>query len=265
LEFNGATIVLGLLGDPVAQARSPGAANTALMYAGQLGAYVVVPMHVTADHLADFVNSLRHMRNFGGAIVTMPHKVSIVPLIDELTPEARLIGAVNVMRREPDGRLIGTALDGEGFVGGLVSSGHLVRGAKCMLAGAGGAASSVAFALGKHGAAVLYLTNRTRSKAEALAMRLRENFPQLAVHVHTPPRVPVDFAINGTSLGMKINDPLPFEESLIDRARVVAECVIAPERTKLLELARRKGKRIHTGLPMLAAQVKLMLDFMRAG
>ncbi len=264
MEFNGYTVVLGMLGDPVAQARSPGAANQALMYAGRLGPYVVVPMHVTADHLAEFVASLRHMRNFGGAIVTMPHKVSIVPLIDELTAEAQLIGAVNVIRRENDGRLVGTALDGEGFVGGLLTAGHAVQGAKCLLAGAGGAASSVAFALAGHGVTALHLTNRTRSKAEALAAKLRARYDQLEVTVNAAPRIPLDFIINGTSLGMKPNDPLPVEEALLERTRVVADCVIAPEMTKLLELARRKGRKIHTGVPMLAAQVKMMLAFMRA-
>jgi shikimate dehydrogenase len=264
VDFNGGTIVMGLIGDPVAQARSPVAANTALMYSGKLGRYVVVPMHVTSEHLAEFVNSLRHMRNFGGAIVTMPHKMAVTALVDELTPEAKLIGAVNVIRRDPDGRLVGTALDGEGFVGGLLAAGHAVQGAKCLLAGAGGAASSVAFALARHGAGMLYLTNRTRAKAEALAGKLRESYPQLSVYVEATPRLPLDFAINGTSLGMKPNDPLSFDESLIERARVVAECVIAPEMTKLLELARRKGKKIHTGVPMLTAQVKMMLEFMRA-
>jgi shikimate dehydrogenase len=187
-----------------------------------------------------------------------------VPLVDELTPEARLVGAVNVIRREADGRLLGTALDGDGFVGGLVAAGHLVRGSKCLLAGAGGAASSVAFALGKHGVHTLYLQNRTRARAEALGAKLREAFPQLTVLVHAPPRIPFDFAINGTSLGMLLTDPVPFEDAHIDLARVVAECVIAPEMTKLLSVARRKGKKIHTGVPMLAAQVKLMLEFMRA-
>ena len=264
MEFNGSTIVLGLLGDPVAQARSPGAANQALMYAGKLGHYVVVPMHVTAERLAEFVAALRHMRNFGGAIVTMPHKVSVVPLLDELTPEAQIVGAVNVIRRDPDGRLVGTALDGEGFCGGLQVAGHSVKDTRCLLAGAGGAASSVAFSLARRGVTSIYLMNRTRTRAESLATRLRESYPQLEVVVNAQPRIPIDFAINATSLGMKANDALPFDEALLDRVRVVAECVIAPEITKLLELARRKGRKIHTGVPMLAAQVKLMLEFMRA-
>jgi len=97
------------------------------------------------------------LRQWGqlGAFVSMPHKAAIVPLLDELTPEARLVGAVNVVRRAADGRLIGTVLDSEGFVAGLRSAGHEVAGASYLLMGAGGAAAAIAFALAAHGCASL--------------------------------------------------------------------------------------------------------------
>jgi hypothetical protein len=90
-------------------------------------------MHVGTVGLANN-GALRHVGNFAGAIVSMPHKMAVVDLLDELT-QARLVGAVNVICRRADGRLVGTILDGEGFVGGL-RAGHRVAGARCLLAGA---------------------------------------------------------------------------------------------------------------------------------
>jgi shikimate dehydrogenase len=260
--FNGNMQLLGLIGDPVAQARTPGMANKILQERGKLGPYVFAPMHVSPNNLAGFVAGIRTMKNFCGAVVTMPHKSNMALLVDELTPEAQMVEAVNVIRREKDGKLVGTVLDGEGFVGGLQSVGHTVAGKACVLVGAGGAASAIAFSLVKHGCGSLYLLNRTQTKANDLAQRLREAFPGIAVSTVLPNDQAFDIAINATSLGMKPEDKLPMEEALIDRTSLVAECVIAPEITALLEVAKRKGCQVHTGVPMLSAQMGLMLDFM---
>lgn len=262
MTISGATLVLGLIGDPVVQARSPATINAILQERGLFGRYADVPMHVAEGGLADFVRGLRAQKNFAGAVVTMPHKSAAARLVDSLTDEARVLGAVNVIRREPDGTLAGTLLDGEGFVGGLAAAGHRVRGARCILFGAGGAASSVAFALAKHGCASLVLVNRTRQKAESLAEKIRALFPAVDVAAGEPAADGYDIAINGTSLGMKPGDALPFGEDVVDRAGLVADCVLAPEMTRLLSLARSRGKPIHTGVPMLVAQVEAMMAFM---
>jgi shikimate dehydrogenase len=257
--------VLGLIADPVVQARSPAMANARLLERRLYGSFVLVPMHVPAAGLAPFVAALRHQRNFSGAIVSMPHKIEIVALLDELTPEVRLVGAVNVIRRNAAGRITGTVLDGEGFVAGLLGAGHRVRDAVCLLAGAGGAASAVAFALAKHGCAELHLANRTPAKAEALAARVRRAFPNVVVTVGEDAPTIIDIAINATSLGMRAGDALPISEVVIDRSKLVAECVIAPETTRLLEIARQRGCAIHTGVAMLTSQLDLMLEFMGVG
>lgn len=262
MQISGETRILALIGDPVSQARTPAMANQFLMQSGDFGRFVLVPMHVAPSDLQDVMKGLRAMQNFAGAVVTMPHKKSMVALVDELTPEARLVGAVNVIRREAQGTLVGTVLDGEGFVGGLAAAGHTVKGKTCVLVGAGGAASAIAFALAKHGCERLFLLNRTSAKAESLAARLRHSFPDLSVSTAMPLSEEVDITINGTSMGMKPGDELPLPEVLIDRSRLVADCVLAPEISPLLDLARKKGKVIHTGVPMLAAQMKRMLTFM---
>ena len=172
---------------------------------------------------------------------------------------------MNVIRRDAAGRIAGTTLDGEGFVGGLLGAGHRVRDAACLLAGAGGAASAVAFALAKHGCAALHLANRTSAKAEALAMRVRRTFPNVTVTTGSDAAPTSDIAINATSLGMRAEDPLPFSTDVIDRSALVAECVIAPEMTRLLDVARRRGRAIHTGVAMLESQLDRMLAFMGVG
>jgi shikimate dehydrogenase len=156
-------------------------------------------------------------------------------------------------------------LDGEGFVAGLLDAGHRVRDAVCLLAGAGGAASAVAFALAKHGCARLHLVNRTPAKAAALAVRVSDAFPNVALTIGGDVPAKIDVAINGTSLGMRAGDALPIDESVIDRSALVAECVIAPDMTRLLEVAQRRGAAIHAGVAMLASQLDLMLDFMGVG
>jgi len=275
--ISGATRVLGLIADPVTQARAPGMANALLAARGRSSKHVLVPLQVGPEGLAATIAALRSWRNFDGAVVSMPHKIAVCALLDELTPQARQVGAVNVIRRAQDARedgqgrvrLVGTVLDGEGFVGGLARAGHEVAGKHCVLAGAGGAASAIAFALAAHGCASLTLLNRTRDKAQALAARVAAAYPELIVgapdmNADTQAGERYDIAVNATSLGMRPGDALPFSAALIDASTLVAECVIAPEITPLLEAARSRGKLIHTGPPMLAAQMEMMLEFMGA-
>lgn len=260
----GSTKVLALIADPVVQAHFPGLANGLLQQQDRFGPFVLLPMQVSKAALIDVLTGLRQIRDFAGAIVSMPHKTAIVPLVDEITPEARLVGAVNVIRKTAAGWLTGTMLDGEGFVGGLKSSGHEIKGSSCLLVGAGGVASAIAFALAKYGCASIKIVNRTASKAAFLASRIREAFPKVWVQSGDAADEHFDLAINGTSLGMQANDPLPMPEAVVSRAALVADCVIAPEMTRLLETARGHGCAIQTGAPMLAAQMEMMLSFMEA-
>jgi shikimate dehydrogenase len=261
LRLTGATQILGLIANPVAQARSPAMANALLRDWGRLGEFVLVPFQVPAGALDGAIAALRHVGNFAGAIVSMPHKCAILPMLDELTPQARLVEAVNVIRRSPDGRLVGTVMDGEGLVAGLRSTGHDAQGASCLLVGAGGAASAIAFALAAHGCQSLTIVNRTAARAASLAARVGAAFPAVLVRAGDPGDR-YDVAINATSLGMRPDDALPISSEVVERAALIAECVIAPERTRLLEIATAKGRAIQTGVPMLAAQMELMLRFM---
>jgi shikimate dehydrogenase len=110
----------------------------------------------------------------------------------------------------------------------------------------------------------LAILNRTQAKADALAAQVRTAFPALDVRTDDDGRA-VDVAVNATALGMRPGDALPMSRDLVGRSALVAECVLAPEMTPLLELARGLGRTIHPGLPMLTAQMDLLLDFMGVG
>jgi shikimate dehydrogenase len=259
MSVSGRTDVLAILGDPIVQARTPGLVNAALTARGVDA--VLVPLHVPAGGLASVVDALTEIRNFRGAVVTMPHKTAILELLDDVTPEARRVGGCNVLRREPDGRLVGTMFDGDGFAAGLLAAGHDVKGARVFLAGAGGAAAGIALALAKRGIVALTIHNRTAEKATALAARVREVAPRLTVAVGGSDPAGHDVVINATSLGMKPGDPLPLRTDGLVPAMLVAEAVIYPE-TPLLAAAAKRGCRVHPGEAMLVAQIELMVDFM---
>ncbi len=260
MEITGRTALYAILADPVAQARAPGLVNAALAARG-LDA-VLVPLRVPSEGIGRVVAALRLVDNFRGAVVSMPHKSRVLSLVDEATPRAREVGACNVIRREADGRLIGAMYDGEGFVAGLRRAGHEVGGKRVFLAGAGGAASAIAFAMGEFGAEAVTIHNRTADKAEALAARVRRVWPRLAVAVGGRDASGHDLVINATSLGMRDGDALPLEARTLDRGAVAAEIVIADEPTPFLAAARERGCAVHFGKPMLEAQIDLMLEFM---
>lgn len=261
-HITGHARLLALIADPVVQARTPDLANAVLQSQGLDNQYTLLPLQVTADNLVSVIAGLRGVGNFAGAVVSMPHKQSILPLLDSLSDEARAVGAVNVIRRDEDGKLHGGLMDGEGFVAGLESAGHGVSERHIFMAGAGGAASAIAWALAKYGCRSLTLHNRHTEKAEALADKLAQAFPALTINLADTKSRRYDIAINATPLGMHSGDALPFDIAVIQRSTLVTECVLAPEMTVLLQMAKAEGKAVHTGLPMLQGQLTLMLQFM---
>ncbi len=258
--ITGRTAVLGIIADPVVQARAPALMNAALAERDRDA--VLVPLQVHRGDLATALAGLRVLQSFRGAVVSMPHKTDLTGLLDEVTPEGRQVGACNVIRREADGRLVGTMFDGEGFIAGLSRAGHEVHGHRVFLAGAGGAAAAIAFALGKYGAAALTLHNRTRAKAEDIAARLRATWPRLEVELGGPDPSGHDLVVNATALGMHAADAMPLEVNRLGPGVLAAEIVIAPKTTAFLAAAAARGCLVHYGEPMLAAQIDLMIDFM---
>lgn len=258
-RISGTTRVVAIIGDPIAQVRAPGAFG-ALFEAQAIDA-VCVAMHVGPDGLEAAIAGMRGWRNLVGLSVTIPHKGPICRYLDALSERARRVGVVNAVRREPDGRLVGDIFDGEGFVGGLRREGIAVDGASAWLVGAGGAGTAIAFALVEHGIRRLTLTDTNTARAEALAARLGAERPGCAV-VAQGVSDPVDIAINATPLGMRAEDPLPFDPAPLAATTVVAEVIMKPPTTRLLRAAVRLGRRIHRGHHMLDNQIDLYAQFL---
>jgi shikimate dehydrogenase len=256
----GHTRIFGILADPIYHVKTPEVMNALFKQHGVDG--VLIPIHVAPDGLAAIVDGLRKMRNFGGFIATVPHKPAMLALCDEITPEAKQIGAVNCVRRDTDGRMIGTMLDGIGFVEALRATGADPRGLRAYVAGAGGAASAIAFALAAAGASHITIANRSGAKASELADRLHAVFPAVSVSTDAGAVQGHDLVVNGTSLGMKPEDARPLDFSLLESRQIVAEAIMEPEMTPLLKAADAKGCRIQRGKPMLESQIVLMAKHM---
>lgn len=256
--ITGHTRLYGVIAHPIAHVKAPEEMNAHFAALGHDG--VLVPFHVRAEDLAQVIDSLRRVENFGGLIVTMPHKGAALPLCDSVVGDAAAIGAVNIIRRDPDGSLVGAMLDGTGFVRGLEASDIRVARMSACLLGAGGAGSAIAFALAEAGVASLRIVNRSRDRAEDLARRVAAHYPGVKVSVGGPETARHDLVVNATSLGLRPGDPLPLSDLSFRPGQIVADAIMEPEVTPLLAAAGEKGARIQFGRPMLRQQIRLMAE-----
>ncbi len=255
--ISGHTRLTVILADPVAHVQTPQAIND-LARKRDIDA-VMVPLEVAPHDLSKAVEGLRGIRNLCGIVVTVPHKSAAMLLCDVLSARALQAGAVNAIRREPDGQLAGDMFDGVGFTAGLERAGIELRGRRAYLAGAGGAANAIAFALAERGVPVLSIYNRTRAKAQDLAARVATAFPNVRIEVAAS-KDPTghDLVVNATSLGLKSGDALPVDAGRLEPDMIVAEVIVQPEMTPFLEAASQRGCRIHPGKAMLAEQLELI-------
>jgi shikimate dehydrogenase len=256
---NGATRLYGTIGDPIRQLRATAVMSQVFAAVGANAVWL--PFEGGPELLPLMLDALAKMRNLGGFTVTIPHKTSILPLLARTTKRAQASGSVNLVKREKDGSLAGDIVDGTGFVAGFEAHGHKVRGASVWLVGLGGAGGAIAAALCEAGVGRLLVTELNDARAEAALNRLSKHYPNVpTASVDTPPKG-VHYAINATPLGLKAGDPLPFDPMQLDSDVVVAEVIMSPVETPLLQRARTHGRRIHHGRHMLDHQVPLYLEW----
>lgn len=260
MTITGATALCFTIASPVGHVRTPAAFNALAEQGGR--DVVMAPLEVTPVDLPDFLRLMRRLPNVVGAVVTVPHKSAAAALCDTFSERAAACAAVNVIRRTARGTLEGDMLDGVGFVTGLERAGHKLQGRSVFLAGAGGAARAIAFAVAEAGASRIAVYNRTQSRALALVEQLRQRFPRMAASATKDDVRGFDIIINATSLGLKPGDPIPIDASYITPDQLVAEIVMQPERTPLIEAAAAVGARIHLGRAMLDAQLDLIADYL---
>jgi len=226
---------------------------------------VVVPMGVKADDYTVFFDKLFRLSNVRGALVTMPHKVATVALLDEASTAVRIAGSCNAVLRRDDGRLAGDMFDGAGFTRGLARKGFAMRDSSCLIVGAGGVGSAIAASLAAEGVARLALSDTNTASAQRLAQRLRQHYPALDAVVATNDPQGFDLVVNATPLGMNAGDALPFDVSRLAARTFVGEVVMKQEVTPLLAAARERGCRTQVGTDMLFEQIPAYLEFFGYG
>jgi len=226
---------------------------------------VVVPMGVKPEDYAVSLAQIFKFSNLRGALVTMPHKVTTMSLVDEVTPTARVAGACNAVLKRPDGSLLGDQFDGAGFVRGVERKGRLFKGTRVLVSGTGGVGSAIAASIAAAGAAELMLFDMSDASAQALAARLREHYPQMKVTTGSKDPAGFDIVVNATPLGMKDSDPLPFDVDRIAPETFVGEVVMKTEYTPLLQAAKAKGCQVQVGTDMLFEMIPAYLEFFGFG
>ena len=226
---------------------------------------VVVPMGVKADDYPAFVRQLFRLTNIRGALVTMPHKVTTVSLVDEVTPTARIAGAANAILLRPDGTLLGDQFDGAGFVRGVERKGKKLKGARALVVGSGGVGSAIAASLAGAGVAAIGLFDMSAASAEALGGRLKDHYPQLEVRTGSNDPAGWDVVVNATPLGMNPGDPLPIDMDRLDAGTFVGEVVMKQATTPFLQAAIDRGLPVQVGTDMLFEMIPAYLEFFGFG
>jgi shikimate dehydrogenase len=222
---------------------------------------VVVPMGVKSEHYVQFLPLLFRLANVLGAVVTMPHKVATLPLVQEVSTAAKIAGACNAIRLQPDGRLLGDMFDGEGFLRGMLRKGRVVSGQRALVVGSGGVGSAIAASLAAAGVAAIGLYDVRSTTTQALAGRLRTHYPKLEIEVGVNDPKGYEIVVNATPLGMKEGDPLPIDVERISPSCFVGEVVMKEEITFFLRAAQARGCDIQVGIDMLFEQIPAYLEF----
>lgn len=233
--------------------------------------YLACEVH--PDDLRAAIEGAKAM-HFIGVNLTVPHKLLALDMMDALDATAKTWGAVNTVRFEgkdehgkwealaefPEPpraiRSHGFNTDADAINRALREDlGLTLAGARILLLGMGGAGRTAALKLASEGAAALFLVNRTRSKAVAVAEEIQARFPAVTTSLDYPTG-PVDLVLNATSLGLKPSDPFPFDETqfALERAGAVYDMIYRPAETRLLKLGRAAGCRASNGLGMLLHQ-----------
>jgi len=270
------TRLCGVIGDPIEHTMSPAIHNAGFTKLGL--DYLYVPFHVRKGELGKAIDGMRAL-NIRGLNVTIPHKVTIIPLLDELDPLAERIGAVNTVTND-DGVLKGYNTDASGFLQALLKRGIKPKGKNVVILGAGGASRAISFILAERGAHLVIL-NRQLKKAEELSSRLSTTFEkevkalQLAAENLAQVLDGADILVNATSVGMSpdINEtPLP--SNLLKPGLIVVDIVYNPIKTRLLREAEEAGTETVSGVDMFVWQgvlafeiwtgVKAPIELMRA-
>jgi shikimate dehydrogenase len=261
--ITGKTTLIAHVGYPIDAFKAPLIYNPYFEQAG-IDA-VVVPMGIEAADYPTVLRPLFRLTNILGALVTMPHKVTTVALLDEVSTAVKVAGSCNAILRRADGSLLGDVFDGVGFTRGLKRKNFKFEDASCLVVGTGGVGSAIAASIAGEGVAKLFLSDINGASAEALASRIKHHHPKIESGVRTNDPSGYQLVVNATPLGMMKGDPCPIDVTRLSATTFVGEVVMKQEITPLLQAAREKGCKYQVGTDMLFEQIPAYLEFFGLG
>ena len=259
MNIDGNTELIAHIGYPTHSFKSPLIYNPYFEKEG-INA-LVVPMSCQAEHYPEFLKSVFNLTNIRGALITMPHKVTTLSLLDEVTPTVKVAGACNAVKRDDKGRLVGDMFDGAGFVRGVKRKGFVLHGKRVLVVGSGGVGSAIAASLAAEKIAAISLFDINTTSCEALAQRLQSEYPQIKVSTGSNDPDGHDLVVNATPMGMNEGDPLPMDVLRIAPETFVGEVVMRLEMTAFLQAAKNRGCKVQVGSDMLFEQIPAYLEY----
>ncbi|WP_293574372.1 hypothetical protein [Phaeobacter sp.] len=259
MGITGKTKIFPIIGRPVETVFSPPAYNT---WFAEHGLDVqMLAMDVAPDTLPDFLRFMRSSESFLGCSVTYPYKQDVFEFSDDKTDRAERLGALNTLRRLPDGTLSGDATDGLAMVGAIKGKGVDPSGRSALILGAGGGAGwAIADALCEAGLAQLSVVDIDAGRVARVTNSLQNFWPEVAVQ--NDPKAKCDILVNATILGKSSNDPLPFGAAQIEATTIVCDVVTGDGDTELIKLSKNAQKFTVDGSDMGRCQLEPQLRFL---
>lgn len=262
----GTTKILGVMGFPVSHSLSPVMHNAAIAALGL--DYVYVPFPIAVEDLPTAIAGLKTIQSIRGFNLTIPHKVEVMPLLDEVLPIAQAVGAVNTVKRVGD-RLIGTNTDVAGFLNPLKQLNCEWENMPALILGGGGAAQAVVAACLELGCSVIHVAGRDPKKMKKFHGSMTSQLHDYNLRVHPWTSIPhllevAGIVINATPIGMAgdPNTPISEEEmDLLPDHAIAYDLIYTPRPTKFLQIAAAKGLKTIDGLEMLINQGAIGLEF----
>ena len=265
-NISGTTKILGVMGFPVSHSLSPAMHNAAI---AQLGMdYVYVPLPIPVENLASAIAGLKAVESVQGFNLTIPHNVEVLPLLDEVTPIARAVGAVNTVKRVGD-QWVGTNTDVAGFLEPLKQLNYDWSERPALVLGVGGAAKAVVAGCLELGCPMIHVVGRDSKKIKKFHGNMTSQLRDYNLRVHHWTSIPslleiAGIVINATPIGMA-NDPnTPISEiemALLPDQAIAYDLIYTPRPTKFLQIAAARGLQAIDGVEMLINQGAIALEW----
>lgn len=255
MKINGTTRIVGVFGAPISHTASPAMHNAA--FAALKMNWVYLPFHVAVADLRAALQGVRTM-NMVGVNLTVPHKIAVLDMLDEIDPEAQQLGAVNTILVEHN-RLLGYNTDGYGFAKAVQEEFNLtLKDKRVLVLGAGGAGRAIAIKCVLEGVETVWVANRTLGKAAAIQQTAGAAGVVVPIPLTNAAVRQVigkaDLVVNATSVGLRAEDSLHLDPALFTPNLYVYDTIYQPSETELLKIAHAAGAKCANGLSMLLHQ-----------